>query len=164
MVDSSNPHAVRIDLPGMATLSLAVFRLVHLITQGQGLGADRLRIVLAGVGGISFLTFIAVETRAARPMFDLWLRCNDFRTSGNGEKLAKADRPACSFPSSLAPMFPECRYSDAVGRRWMEAVEQVSSRQTPCNGARVTAPRKISGMSVVGQMPPELRLRVSADT
>ncbi|WP_394648457.1 MFS transporter [uncultured Sphingomonas sp.] len=70
VVESSDPHAIRIDLPGMAALSLAVFCLVYIITQGQAVGADRLGVMLAGVGGISFLTFIVVEMRAARPMFD----------------------------------------------------------------------------------------------
>lgn len=38
--ESSDPHAVRIDLAGMVTLSLAVFCLVYLITRGQALRPD----------------------------------------------------------------------------------------------------------------------------
>ncbi len=71
VVESSDPHAVRIDLPGMATLSLAVFCLVFLITRGQGLGVDDpFGSALALLGAASALVFVAVETRAARPMFD----------------------------------------------------------------------------------------------
>ena len=71
VVESADPHAVRIDLPGMATLSLAVFCLVFLITRGQRVDAGNpVGLALAGVGIASLLAFIAVETRTARPMFD----------------------------------------------------------------------------------------------
>lgn len=71
IVESSDPHSVRIDLAGMATLSLAVFCLVFLITQGRGLtGADPLGLTLAAFGVLSLLAFVMVETRIARPMFD----------------------------------------------------------------------------------------------
>lgn len=71
IVESSDPQAVRIDLAGIATLSLAVFCLVFLITQGQRVDAGNpVGLALAGVGIASLLAFIAVETRTARPMFD----------------------------------------------------------------------------------------------
>ncbi len=71
IVESCDPQAVRIDLAGIATLSLAVFCLVFLITQGQRVDAGNpVGLALAGVGIASLLAFIAVETRTARPMFD----------------------------------------------------------------------------------------------
>ncbi|SMH39180.1 MFS transporter [Azospirillum agricola] len=71
VVESADPHALRIDLPGMVTLSLAVFCLVHLVTQGQALtAANPLGLALAGLGAASLLAFVVVETRRARPMVD----------------------------------------------------------------------------------------------
>lgn len=71
MVESSDPHTVRIDLAGIATLSLTVFCLVSLITQGQRVDADDpTGLALAGAGLTSLVAFVVVETRAARPMFD----------------------------------------------------------------------------------------------
>ena len=71
VVESSDPHAVRIDLPGMTTLSLAVFCLVYLIIQGQAPDTRLpVELILAGVGIASILAFVAVETRTPRPMFD----------------------------------------------------------------------------------------------
>lgn len=69
--ESSDPHALRLDWPGMATLSFAVFALVALITRGEAPGrADPAGLVLVLAGLASFLAFLVVETRAARPMFD----------------------------------------------------------------------------------------------
>ncbi|MET7243460.1 MFS transporter [Methylobacterium sp. EM32] len=69
--ESSDPHAVRIDLAGMVTLSLAVFCLVSLITRGQALSpADPAGLATAALGALSVVAFLAVETRTTRPMFD----------------------------------------------------------------------------------------------
>lgn len=69
--ESADPHAVCIDLAGMVSLSLSVFCLVYLITQGQVPGSDNPAGLGIGVLGIlSFLTFVFVESRVARPMFD----------------------------------------------------------------------------------------------
>lgn len=69
--ESTDPHAERIDLAGMATLSLAVFCLVYLITQGEAVGrGNMLGLAAALAGSVSFLAFLAVESRVARPMFD----------------------------------------------------------------------------------------------
>jgi EmrB/QacA subfamily drug resistance transporter len=71
VVESRDPLAVRLDLPGIAGLSLAVFCLVFLITQGQGVtAAHPLGLALAALGIVSLIVFIQVETRARRPMFD----------------------------------------------------------------------------------------------
>jgi len=69
--ESSDPHAVRIDWPGMATLVFAVFSLVYLITQGQAPSlANPAALTLALAGLVSFLAFVVVETLSPRPMFD----------------------------------------------------------------------------------------------
>ncbi|MGE7416598.1 MFS transporter [Methylobacterium tarhaniae] len=69
--ESADPHAVRIDLAGMVTLSVAVFCLVFLITRGQALSPDDpAGLVTAAIGALSLALFVAVETRTARPMFD----------------------------------------------------------------------------------------------
>lgn len=71
VIESSDPHALKLDLAGILTLSLSVFCLVYLITQGQPLtSANPFGLALAGLGLISFLGFIIAETQAARPMFD----------------------------------------------------------------------------------------------
>ena len=69
--ESSDPHAVRIDLAGMVTLSVAVFCLVSLITRGEVPSPNRpIALATAVVGALSFAAFVAVESRLARPMFD----------------------------------------------------------------------------------------------
>lgn len=71
VVESSDPHAARIDLAGMLSLSLGVFCLVYLITRGQALRLDDAAgLGATAVGAVSLLVFIAVEMKAARPMFD----------------------------------------------------------------------------------------------
>ena len=70
VVESRDPHARRVDGPGIATLSVAVFSLVYLITRGQPLQWDDPASLLALAGAVSFVAFVVVETRAARPMFD----------------------------------------------------------------------------------------------
>lgn len=69
--ESVDPHATRIDVAGMATLSFAVFGIVYLITQGQQLGlASPVSLTILALSLASFALFIFVETRIARPMFD----------------------------------------------------------------------------------------------
>lgn len=69
--ESSDPHAFRIDLAGIVTLSLAVLCLVYLITRGQALGFDEaVGLGVAALGVASLLLFVIVELRVARPMFD----------------------------------------------------------------------------------------------
>jgi len=69
--ESSDPHAIRIDIGGMITLSIAVFSLVYLITQGREIGLKSpLAIGIALGGATSAALFILIETRVARPMFD----------------------------------------------------------------------------------------------
>lgn len=71
VAESSDPRAVRIDLAGMVTLSLAVLCLVYLITRGQALRVDDpAGVGIAILGAASFLLFVIVERRLERPMFD----------------------------------------------------------------------------------------------
>ncbi|WP_298960378.1 MFS transporter [uncultured Methylobacterium sp.] len=72
VVESADPHAVRIDLAGLATLSATVFCLVFLITEGRIPGRDDpVGTGLALLGLASLVAFVAVETRTARPMVDV---------------------------------------------------------------------------------------------
>ncbi|MDQ0393543.1 MFS transporter [Labrys monachus] len=69
--ESSDPNAIRIDFAGMTTLSLAVFGVVYLITQGQTLGlTSPLVLTILALSIVSFLLFVLIENRIARPMFD----------------------------------------------------------------------------------------------
>jgi EmrB/QacA subfamily drug resistance transporter len=71
VVESVDPHATRIDVAGMVTLSLGVFGIVYLITQGQQLGltSPAVQTILA-LSSVSLVAFIVIENRVARPMFD----------------------------------------------------------------------------------------------
>ena len=69
--ESRDPHAQRLDVPGILTLSVWCFGLVYLITQGPDLGFSSptaLSITAATV--LSFVAFVVVEKRSPRPMFD----------------------------------------------------------------------------------------------
>lgn len=69
--ESSDPQALRIDLAGMVSLSVAVFATVFLLTQGQGLQpASPAAMAIMGISAASCLLFVLVENRSARPMFD----------------------------------------------------------------------------------------------
>lgn len=71
IAESSDPHAVRIDGAGITTLSLTAFCLVYLITRGQALRLDDpVGTGTAVLGTASFLLFVIVEVKVARPMFD----------------------------------------------------------------------------------------------
>jgi len=69
--ESADPHAVKIDFVGMATLSISVFCLVYLITQGQDLGlTSPSGLAILAVSVVSFLMFVIIENKIPRPMFD----------------------------------------------------------------------------------------------
>jgi predicted MFS family arabinose efflux permease len=69
VTESRDPDARDLDAIGIISLSLAVFGLVYLITQGQALG-------VSGVAAVGFAAvassavFVVVEQRQAHPMFD----------------------------------------------------------------------------------------------
>ncbi|WP_332682298.1 MFS transporter [Bosea sp. (in: a-proteobacteria)] len=67
--ESRDPHAKKLDVPGIVTLTLAVFGFAYVITQAAELGAAA-TIGLAGLAFASFLAFLMVEKRAPQPMFD----------------------------------------------------------------------------------------------
>lgn len=69
--ESCDPHARRLDLAGIVTLSLAVLGLAYFVTQGAETGfgsASALSVIAASAA--SFVLFLIVETRVAHPMFD----------------------------------------------------------------------------------------------
>lgn len=69
--ESRDPLAARLDLAGIATLSLAVFCLVLFVTQGPELGFSSftaLGIISLSVAG--FVGFVLVERRSRQPMIE----------------------------------------------------------------------------------------------
>jgi MFS family permease len=71
VTESVDPHSVSIDFGGMVTLSLSVFGLVYLITQGQEIGlSSSLGLAIAGASIVSFVLFVFIENSVKRPMFD----------------------------------------------------------------------------------------------
>jgi EmrB/QacA subfamily drug resistance transporter len=69
--ESSDPHAKKLDLPGIVTLSLAVFGLTWFITQGPDIGfASPLALGIALASAASFVAFLWVEKVNPHPMFD----------------------------------------------------------------------------------------------
>jgi EmrB/QacA subfamily drug resistance transporter len=69
--ESSDPHAKRLDLPGIVMLSLAVFGLTGFITQGPDIGfASPQAIGIAVASAASFGAFLWVEKINPHPMFD----------------------------------------------------------------------------------------------
>jgi EmrB/QacA subfamily drug resistance transporter len=69
--ESRDPEATRLDLPGIVTLSVAVFCLAFFITQGPDLGfASPAALAILGLAIASFLAFLVAEKVSPRPMFD----------------------------------------------------------------------------------------------
>ena len=69
--ESRDPEATRLDLLGIATLSVAVFCLAFFITQGPEFGfASPTTLSILGASVASFVAFIIVEKLTSRPMFD----------------------------------------------------------------------------------------------
>jgi EmrB/QacA subfamily drug resistance transporter len=78
--ESRDSHAATLDLPGIVTLSLAVFGLIYFITQGPDLGMTHPAIIASIVSAaIAFVLFLVAETRAPQPMIDFSVfRIRDF--------------------------------------------------------------------------------------
>ena len=69
--ESKDPQAKKLDLLGIATLSLAIFGFTYFITQGPDLGfASLAAIGVLAASIVSFLIFIWVEKTNPHPMFD----------------------------------------------------------------------------------------------
>jgi EmrB/QacA subfamily drug resistance transporter len=72
--ESSDPDAKRLDILGIATLSVAVFCLACYITQGPDLGfGSAVAIGILAVSVLSFISFILVERVNPHPSFDFSL-------------------------------------------------------------------------------------------
>ncbi|MGJ7607308.1 MFS transporter [Variovorax sp. LT1R20] len=69
--ESRDPHAKKLDLPGIVTLSLAVFGLTWFITQGPEIGfTSPLALGIVAASAASFALFLWVEKINPHPMFD----------------------------------------------------------------------------------------------
>jgi EmrB/QacA subfamily drug resistance transporter len=72
--ESRDPNATRVDWPGVATFSAALFLLVLALVRGndEGWGSTLIVSLLAGAGAL-LLAFLAIERRVAEPMLPLEL-------------------------------------------------------------------------------------------
>ncbi|UGX86449.1 MFS transporter [Phyllobacterium meliloti] len=69
--ESSDPEAKKLDVLGIATLSLAVFGLTYFITQGPDLGfTSPAALAIIGASAASFIVFLFAEKFSPHPMFD----------------------------------------------------------------------------------------------
>lgn len=69
--ESRDPDAKHLDIAGMLTLSLSVFCVAFYITEGPSFGFDGTTgLAIVGTAVLSFMAFVLVELRSARPMFD----------------------------------------------------------------------------------------------
>jgi predicted MFS family arabinose efflux permease len=74
MVNVRDPNATRLDWWGLATLSGSLFLLVLGLTRGNDDGWTSVRILSTlAASGVLLVTFVVVELRQPRPMFDLSL-------------------------------------------------------------------------------------------
>src|SRR4051794_12058943 len=72
--ESRDPNATRIDWPGVATFSTALFLLVLALVRGndEGWGSTLIVSLFAGAAAL-FVAFLAIERRVAEPMLPLGL-------------------------------------------------------------------------------------------
>ncbi len=74
MVNVSDPHATRLDWPGLVTFSGGLFFLVLGLTRGNDDGwSSRVILSYLAAAGVLLIAFVIVEFRQERPMFDLSL-------------------------------------------------------------------------------------------
>ncbi|MCE6996352.1 MFS transporter [Saccharothrix sp. S26] len=74
MTESRNPHARKVDVPGMATFTLALLLLVLALIQGPQSGwGSGLVIGSLVASAVMLVAFTIVEKRSSEPMFDLSL-------------------------------------------------------------------------------------------
>ncbi|MBB1635204.1 MFS transporter [Cupriavidus sp. UME77] len=70
--ESRDPQAGKLDIAGIVTLSLAVFGLAYLITQGPEAGVSRAAAIgMTAATVASFVAFLLAETFNPHPMFDV---------------------------------------------------------------------------------------------
>ncbi|QCR10264.1 MFS transporter [Brenneria rubrifaciens] len=71
VVESGDPHVVRIDLGGIITLPIAVFGFVYLITQGNEMNlTSSVGKGILAISVASLLLFVFIELKSKRPIFD----------------------------------------------------------------------------------------------
>jgi EmrB/QacA subfamily drug resistance transporter len=72
--ESRDPNATRVDWPGVATFSVALFLLVLALVRGndEGWGSTLIVSLLAGAGAL-MAAFVAIESRVSEPMLPLGL-------------------------------------------------------------------------------------------
>ncbi|MGH8082742.1 MAG: MFS transporter [Lysobacter sp.] len=69
--ESREAQSHRLDVAGLATLSLAVLGLTYYITQAPESGyTDPTLLIVLALAALSLIAFVRVETRHAHPMFD----------------------------------------------------------------------------------------------
>ena len=69
--ESRDPQRRKLDVAGIATLSLGVFSLAWCLTQGPALGfSDPRSVASLAVALISLMLFVMIERRQAEPMVD----------------------------------------------------------------------------------------------
>ncbi|QOT77487.1 MFS transporter [Cupriavidus basilensis] len=70
--ESRDPQAGKLDMAGIVTLSLAVFGLAYLITQGPEAGVSRAAAIgMTAATAASFVAFLLAEKLNPHPMFDV---------------------------------------------------------------------------------------------
>jgi EmrB/QacA subfamily drug resistance transporter len=69
--ESRDPDAKHLDIAGILTLSMSVFCVAFYITEGPSFGfTGTTGLAIVGTAALSFIAFVLVELRSARPMFD----------------------------------------------------------------------------------------------
>lgn len=69
--ESRDPDAKHLDIAGILTLSTSVFCVAFYITEGPSFGfTGTTGLAIVGTAVLSFMAFVLVELRSARPMFD----------------------------------------------------------------------------------------------
>ncbi|MFB7664137.1 MFS transporter [Kitasatospora sp. NPDC056138] len=72
--ESRNPHATGVDLPGLATFTLATGTLTFALIRGGDYGwTSTTTLGLLALSALSLLAFVLVESRSRHPMLDLGL-------------------------------------------------------------------------------------------
>lgn len=96
--ESRNPHATRIDLPGLLTWSVGLFALVYALVRGNADGWSSASIAGSlALAALMLVAFAVIELRSREPMLDLKLFRN---RSFTGAQIA-----AFGLSSSMFSMF-----------------------------------------------------------
>ncbi|MGH3208504.1 MAG: MFS transporter [Trebonia sp.] len=74
ITESKDPHPKRVDLPGMASFTIAVGALTYALIRGAWGSAETIALIVVAVVGLA--AFVMAERRSAAPMLDLRLLRN----------------------------------------------------------------------------------------